>query len=161
MRFYIQKQKAYKALVKMNVQAVQCEQNNENLISKKTNTPDLKYKQDNDLVEKLVHFIITNKPYLNPDFNIDKLAKSLGSNRQYISKTINEVFHKNFSTYINEFRVKEARKLLLDSDNDKYTMEGIAEGSGFRNRTSFITAFKKYTGVTPSYFKVNSSSEAL
>ncbi len=155
---YLQKQKAYKTLVKMNVLAVKCEQKNETLEKdqKKTLNSDLSHL--NDLAEKLTNYFISEKPYLDFNFNIDKLSKDIDSNRQYVSKTINEVFGKNFSTYVNEYRVKEARKLLLDSKNDKYTMESIAESSGFNNRTSFIAAFKKYTGVTPSYFKANSSN---
>ncbi len=151
-RFYIQKHIAYKALVKMNVQAVKCEQTKEEVIIQQTDESVI---ENNDLADKLLKYVVKEKSYLQPDFTIDKLAKALESNRQYISKTINECFGKNFSTFINEYRVKEARRLLLDSDFDKYTMESIAESSGFSNRTSFISAFKKYTGVTPSYFKAN------
>ncbi|PLX09645.1 MAG: hypothetical protein C0596_01090 [Marinilabiliales bacterium] len=153
-KFYIQKQKAYKALVKMNVQAVKCEQTKEEVIIQQT---DKSINENSDLADKLLKYFIKEKPYLQSDFTIDKLAKALESNRQYISKTINECFSKNFSTFINEYRVKEARKLLIDPEYDKYTLEGIAECSGFSNRTSFISAFKKYTGVTPSYFKANST----
>lgn len=154
---YIQKQKAYKALVKMNIQAVKCEQSNEDAIVVRVNDSESDRNQYLDLSEKLNNYIVTEKPYLESDFNIDKLAKSLDSNRQYISKTINDFFGKNFSTFINEYRVKEARKMLLNSEFDRFTMEAIAEKCGFSNRTSFIDAFKKYTGVTPSYFKSNSA----
>lgn len=157
-KFYRQKHKAYLALVKMNVQAVKCEQNNDDEVIDKDHNHNIIDASTNELAVKIKSYIVKEKPYLQSDFSIDKLAKSLESNRQYISKTINDVFGKNFSTYINEFRVKEARKMLLNSEFDKFTMEAIAQKCGFSNRTSFIDAFKKYTGVTPSYFKINSNN---
>jgi AraC-like DNA-binding protein len=42
--------------------------------------------------------------------------------------------------------------LLLNPDYDNLTLQAVAEMSGFGNRATFINAFKKYTGVTPSYF---------
>ena len=43
----------------------------------------------------------------------------------------------------------------MDSEFDKYTMDAIAQLSGFNNRATFNTAFKKNTGVSPSFFKKN------
>jgi AraC-like DNA-binding protein len=153
-RLYLQKQNAYKTLVNLNIQAANCDQH-----SAQVNTGKKESEQFDELANTLNDYMIEAKPFLNQDLTIDKLAKSLNTNRQYVSKTINTYFSKNFSSYINEFKVKEARKLLLDKDFDKYTMEAIALKCGFSNRTSFISAFKKYTGVTPSYFKSNSRTD--
>ena len=86
-----------------------------------------------------------------PDF-----AKKLHSNRNYLSQIINEHFNVNFNNFVNEYRIKESRKLLLSSKYENYTIEGIATTVGFHSKTTFNNAFKKFTGVTPSFFRKNS-----
>ncbi|RTZ81689.1 MAG: AraC family transcriptional regulator, partial [SAR324 cluster bacterium] len=77
----------------------------------------------------------------------------MGINRTYISQTINEKFNKNYSSFINEYRIKEAQKLLLKDTN--LTYEGIGFEVGFKSKSAFNSAFKTYTGVTPSIFVKN------
>ena len=152
---YFQKRKAYKTLVRINVEAVKWES-----IKGQENKKEVKHKQsklDEENTQKLLDslnlLMIEEKPFLQKTCSIDELAKKLASNRQYLSQLINKQFGKNFNNFINEYRIKEARKFLLDNKYDKYTIEGISKIVGFNSRTSFIAAFKIYTGVTPSFFK--------
>jgi AraC-like DNA-binding protein len=84
------------------------------------------------------------------------LAEKLNTNKSYLSQVINEYFRKNFSTFVNEYRVKEASRLLLEKESENYTIEAIANSVGFKSKSAFNSAFKKFTGITPSYF-VNST----
>ncbi len=93
------------------------------------------------------------KLFLKQDLTINKLASYINVSRTYLSQVINELFQKNFNTLVNEYRIKEARDMLIENKN--MTIEGIANEVGFRSKSSFNSAFKKYTGVTPSFFMKN------
>ncbi len=146
--FHYRKMRAYKTLVQLNIEIAEknlplatkikpIDSDNETFIAIR--------KQLSDLME-------TEKPYLKNNFSIDDLADALETNSKYISKIINDYCGSNFSTYINKRRIEYARTLLLNPDYDNLTLQAVAEMSGFGNRATFINAFKKYTGVTPSYF---------
>jgi len=106
-------------------------------------------------------FLITKtmeneKLYLKSDFTIDTLSNHLNTSRTYISQVINEKFYMNFNGFINEYRVKEARRMLTDEANRNLTIETIALSVGFGSKSSFNSAFKKYTGITPSFYMKSS-----
>ena len=161
---YIQKNKAYKMLVKQNVEITKLEQlkedkqNIQNIFEKNNSKNEqIKHKvsKENEILDKLKMILIQNKYFLNPNCNLENLSKEINTNRQYLSQIINENYKINFNNFINSHRIKESRKLLLDKNNDKYTIEAIGKLSGFKTRASFNSAFKKFTGVTPSFFKKN------
>lgn len=88
------------------------------------------------------------------DFNLAALAKAVGSNTKYVSIVINDTYGKTFKTYLNEFRIREACRRLLDNENwGNLTIRAIHQELGFRTATSFVSAFRKVTGMTPSEYK--------
>lgn len=91
------------------------------------------------------------KPYLESELNLIRLAEMLSVSTHHLSYVINTGFEKNFFQYVNEFRVEHAKILL--KENTKLSILGIAYESGFNSKTSFNTTFKKLTGQTPSEFK--------
>ena len=108
--------------------------------------------QKQNLKNSIVNYMNSNKNYLNIDYSINTLAKDLDVSRSYISQVINELFNRNFSNFLNEYRIKEAKKILSASPNLKYTIESVAEMVGYKSKTAFNNAFKKHVGVTPSFY---------
>lgn len=98
----------------------------------------------------------SQKPYLDSELNLIKLAETVSVSSHHLSYVINTGFGKNFFQYVNEFRVEYAKKLLKEKDS-RLSILGIAYESGFNSKTSFNTTFKKLTGQTPSEFKRISS----
>lgn len=105
------------------------------------------------LEEKLNKCLETEKPYLNSNLTMKTLAAQLETNTHYLSEVINQKFGNNFTSLINEFRVREACRLLVDETNDHLTIESIASQAGFNSKSAFNNAFKSITGLTPSYYK--------
>jgi len=70
-----------------------------------------------------------------------------------LSKLINNYSEYNFSDYINSLRVAQAKALLKDDDFDNYTIVAIGLECGFNSRSTFYTAFKKFTDLTPSEYR--------
>ncbi|MCX8009907.1 MAG: AraC family transcriptional regulator, partial [Ignavibacteria bacterium] len=91
--------------------------------------------------------------YLDPLISLERISQLLGVNRNLLSKAINKVFDVNFNTYINNHRIKKVLSIITDKKSiHNFNLEGIAKKVGFSNRTTFIAAFKHYTGMTPSTF---------
>lgn len=111
---------------------------------------------NNESARKLINLMETEKPYLNPELNLNQLAEKLEIHPRSLSLLIKHNFNKNFFDFINNYRIDEA-KILLKSDN-KMTILQILMESGFNSKSVFNTCFKKYTGLTPSQFKTNTNS---
>ena len=103
-------------------------------------------------LKQLSAYMINEKPYLNPILTLKELADQVSIPSRHLSQIINEYMHQNFYDYVSKYRIEEAKKLLLDSFNNKTVLE-ILYQVGFNSKSSFNTAFKKFTGVTPSHFK--------
>ncbi|PKF75708.1 helix-turn-helix domain-containing protein [Chryseobacterium sp. PMSZPI] len=106
--------------------------------------------------EQLENIMAIQKPYLDSELNLIRLADMTAVSTHHLSYVINTGFEKNFFQYVNEYRVEYA-KLLLKESNSKLSILGIAYESGFNSKTSFNTTFKKITGQTPSEFKKTGS----
>ncbi|NOQ27839.1 MAG: helix-turn-helix domain-containing protein [Bacteroidales bacterium] len=107
----------------------------------------------NELKIKLESFFEGNKIYLEKELSLTKTADLLNTNTSYLSAFINNEYNCNFNQFINKFRVQYASDLLSKREMDKYSIEGIAELSGFKTKSVFNQVFKKDTGVNPSVFR--------
>lgn len=106
------------------------------------------------LTKSILHIFEDTEEIYHPDFNLNKLAELVGSNYKNVSQIINEQIGKNFNQLLNEYRIKEAcRRLDNISQYGNYTIEAIGESIGFGSRSTFVTSFKKLTGLTPSEFQ--------
>ena len=111
------------------------------------------YSYFDQIEQRLLPTIQKEKLYLNTKLTLKECAKSIGTNEKYLSNYLNKNHKVNFNTFINNYRIEAAKKMLLSDDSDKYTIEAIAQMSGFNSKSSFNSVFKKYTGSTPSEFK--------
>ena len=92
--------------------------------------------------------------WCDPEFSLNRLAEIAESNTKYVSQAINEHTGKNFRSFINEYRIREARRRLLDTENfGNVTIQYLAESVGFMSTSAFNMAFKKFTGMTPSLYQ--------
>lgn len=105
----------------------------------------------------ILDYITKNELYKDHDVSLGRLAKSLSITPHILSQVINEQLSCNFNDLINSFRIEEAKKLLKNPGMSNITIAGIAYDSGFNTLSAFNTAFKKFTGVTPSQFRIKDS----
>jgi len=108
------------------------------------------YERDIALYNEIIEYLENNKPFKNPVFNAQTLAKALNSNVNYISKALHAGGCGNFNTLINNFRINHVKSLLDDGTLKKYTIDYIYNEAGYKHRSTFNTAFKSITGMTPS-----------
>ncbi|HOZ75556.1 MAG TPA: helix-turn-helix domain-containing protein [Flavobacterium sp.] len=106
-----------------------------------------------EIKNALMQLIATEKPYLDCELSLVKLAQQMNLSTHLLSYTINTGFDENFYQFINRYRIDEAKKMVLDPQMGHLNLVGIAFAVGFNSKTAFNTAFKKATGQTPSEFK--------
>jgi AraC-like DNA-binding protein len=94
----------------------------------------------------------TYQPYTNPAFSLAELSVLIHIPVHHLSYYFREEKKQSFSDYRNEWRVKHAKKLILEGRTGEMTLEAIGMLSGFPNRDSFRTAFQRIEGVTPAVF---------
>lgn len=107
---------------------------------------------EQDLKEKLINYVESEKPYLNPDLKLADLAEALDVSTHAISNTLNNSIQLNFYDFINQYRVDEMKLRLSDPKYQFNSLLGNALEVGFNSKSSFNRIFKKHTGETPSAF---------
>ena len=109
--------------------------------------------QEVALKDRAVALVESEKLYANQEISIYDLATALNTNSKYLSQAINRQLKKSFIVFINEYRIEEAKKMLLSDEYKHLTIEGIGQVAGFKSKSAFNSAFKKMTGTTPSAFR--------
>ncbi|MCK9291844.1 MAG: helix-turn-helix domain-containing protein [Bacteroidales bacterium] len=106
-----------------------------------------------ELIENLETYFLEHKPYLNSKLRLEDIAQELQTNTRYLSIIINNHYGKNFTSFINDYRCKRVVELFHHDEYDDYSMDGIAESAGFHSRSTFVAAFKKFSGKLPSVYR--------
>ncbi|MCR9226012.1 MAG: helix-turn-helix domain-containing protein [Flavobacteriaceae bacterium] len=92
-----------------------------------------------------------NKIYRNNTLCLDDLADHIKENRYKVSQVINTFFSKNFYSFLNEYRIEEAKDLLVEDPS--LSVKAIMYEVGFNSKNSFYSAFKKITGYSPNDYR--------
>jgi AraC-like DNA-binding protein len=121
------------------------------LIEEETPEPKLR-----EVYVKLEGALFDDHIYLNSQLKLSDLASHIDEPTYLTSQCININFKKSFYDLINEFRIKEAKRLLKTFDSKTDKIENIAYQAGFNSRASFYRAFKKIEGKNPTDFVSNS-----
>ena len=100
----------------------------------------------NSMLEEIEKLIADSKGNLS----LTDCADALGVHPTYIWKVLKMERGKSFSDYVEEYKLNEAKHLLLESD---LTVAEIAERLNYTNAQNFIRFFSKSTGVTPGKFR--------
>lgn len=106
-----------------------------------------------EIKRRLLALMISNKPYLDQDFTLQKLAERLKTSSHNLSEVINTRLHQSYYDFVNQYRVEEFKNRLADPESERYNLLSIAFDSGFKSKGTFNSIFKKSTGITPSEYK--------
>lgn len=116
-------------------------------------TSALKPRKQRSHTEELLKIMEEEKPFLDPDMTVTKLAKRMNVPKEHISQIVNQRFRLNFNQFLNKYRIEEAKKKLLDPKESGFVVLKIAYDVGFNSKSTFNTAFKKFTGINPSQYR--------
>jgi AraC-like DNA-binding protein len=100
-------------------------------------------------VEAVHQFMKDSKAYTDNMLSIHKLAQMMGVDEIQLSVVLNKKMNKNFSSFVNEYRIAEVKSRLESGDTNYFTLLAIAFDSGFNSKATFNRVFKSFTGETP------------
>ena len=106
-----------------------------------------------DIAQRLRTLMEQQKPYLQPGFSLQSLAKLLKIQPHHLTQTLNENLGLSFFELTAQYRIVEAQALLRHPDTRDLTIEDIAERVGYLSKSAFNAAFKKQTGMTPTTWR--------
>lgn len=101
----------------------------------------------NNIIEKAKGYIHRNYHH---DLPLEEVAQVAGMSPYYFSKIFKEVTDSNYSEYLTNLRIEEAKKLLT---NNAMNIKQICLHVGYTDPNYFSRIFKKYTGLTPTEFR--------
>lgn len=110
-------------------------------------------KREEASFKEVDRYIQGNQRFLDPNLSMEKVAEELSISTSSLSRLVNQYSDQNFSDYINSFRINEAKRLLESPEFSLYTMVAIGLECGFNSKSTFYSAFKKFTGQTPTQFR--------
>lgn len=88
--------------------------------------------------------------HFNEDISLNEVARTINISSGYLSSLFKDVEDTGFNEYITDLRIKEAKRLLSNSNKKVYEISGEI---GYNNPYYFSRVFKRITGQTPSEFR--------
>jgi len=150
--FFYRKQKKQKHLLFLKNHTLAQKLQKETLAAYPKATAPIEGEKINE-IDKSILDLIDSEFYLSKDITLVIMAKLANTNTTYLSKVINEKYNKSFSTFINDLRISYTLKQLEAVPKyRKLTIAHISDKAGFSSHSTFYSAFKKFTGLTPSYY---------
>ena len=120
--------------------------------SKKTTKDDY---QLTDLSIQLYKMLEQYKFYLNANYSLTNLSSDTDISVNIIREIISNSSFKNFSSFINSFRIAHAELLISNGYLNTYSIESLCKDSGFQSEVTFYRVFKKIHNCTPKEFSYN------
>ncbi len=111
-----------------------------------------------DLIGQLGRMMDQNKFYLDANYSLTNLSSDTYISANTIREVIAASGFKNFSAYINSFRIAHAEQLISNGYLDTYSIESLCKDSGFQSEVTFYRVFKKVHDCTPKEFSYNIKS---
>lgn len=128
--------------------------------SRRTRKSNLREDLRPTLLEAIRNVMENTLEYTARDFSLDRLAQLVDSNSKYVSEVINDTYEKNFSNFVNEYRIHLAcLRLADDGEYSRYTVKAIGESVGFNSNSTFMSVFRRHTGLTPSMYQAKIREE--
>lgn len=89
------------------------------------------------------------KQYME-DLSMQEMARQMNYSEAYFCKLFKQCFGQNFTSYLTEYRVKEAKKLLAQPT---FNVKDVGRAVGYGDANYFAKVFKRITGVSPSEYR--------
>jgi ligand-binding sensor domain-containing protein/AraC-like DNA-binding protein len=106
-----------------------------------------------EYIKKVTTLMEVDKVYRDDTLSLQSLAEKLSIPHHQLSQLLNEKLNKNFSDFINSYRIEEAKTLLGDPKWTDRKIISIAFEVGFNTKAAFYNVFKKYTNMTPNQYR--------
>ena len=107
------------------------------------------YSSGENVMDEVLYYIHHN---YRENLKLETIASLFGYNSSYLGKIFNKRVGVNFTSYVDQVRIEEAKKLL---EQDRMKVYEIAKQVGYSNVDYFHKKFKKYVGTSPAEYRKN------
>ncbi|WP_456437748.1 helix-turn-helix domain-containing protein [Psychroserpens sp.] len=115
---------------------------------------DNKFKKEFITLEhRLKRILVEEKPYLDTELTLGKLAELTAISDKKLSILLNQHMKISFYDFVNNYRINAFKDIIKSDAYNKYTIETIAFQCGFKSKASFYRIFKVKMRMSPSEFK--------
>ncbi|MBC3497396.1 nuclear transport factor 2 family protein [Pseudomonas sp. SWRI100] len=108
-------------------------------------------RQLSTMAQDLEHYFQRQRPYLDPELDLQQVADASGYSRNQISYLLNQVLGQSFYRYVNQARLQHLMA-SLDDDNAQAPIDDLAFSAGFNSLSAFYKCFRENTGLTPKAY---------
>jgi AraC-like DNA-binding protein len=106
------------------------------------------------VIAELERLMVEEKVYREEDFTLRRLARKLNMKEYRLRRLINtHLGYRNFNQFLNEYRVAEVARLLVDPETRHLPVLTLALDMGYRSLSPFNKAFKEIKGMTPTEYR--------
>lgn len=157
--FYYKQNKLYKAIALQNRDAMKKEEALHKKIkeisehSNKSSGQQLNEEKATILYEQICELMEEKRLYTDNNLTRERLAEILNTNRTYLSQIINKKAGISYSQFINNYRIKEAIRILSKAETNDYPLKSLYNDLGFSSITTFYKLFQDTVGMTPSTYR--------
>ena len=102
----------------------------------------------NQVAEKIRTYIREN--YMN-EISMQDAARQFNYSDAYFCKLFKQCFNKNFTSYLTEYRVEEAKRMLAEPT---VNVKDIGRAVGYSDSNYFAKVFKRITGQSPTEYRL-------
>ncbi|CAH1000835.1 HTH-type transcriptional activator RhaS [Neolewinella maritima] len=103
--------------------------------------------------QQLITLMERERPYLDTQLMQQEIADRLSVSCRTLSRLIGEQSYHNFNGLVNDYRLREAKRLLRDPQYASQSVDAIATLAGFNSRGTFYRAFKQSEGRSPAAYR--------
>lgn len=109
------------------------------------------------VIHRLTYIMEQEKAFAAESLSLKDIADELELSVHQLSEIINKKLGKNFNSYINEYRINEAKEMLVNEPERSIISIGTAVG--FNAVSSFTTVFTRITGSSPREYRRIAAAE--
>ncbi|GAB3222058.1 helix-turn-helix transcriptional regulator [Spirosoma arcticum] len=128
-------------------------------LKKKYEKSSLSEEVEDAVLTRLARLLETEKPHLQSDLSLPKLAGQLDTSPHHLSQLLNDRLGLTFFDWLATHRTAEAQRLLQNPTTSHLKIEEIAERVGYNSTSAFHTAFKRLTNQTPAQFRESTGAK--
>ncbi len=114
------------------------------------------------LRQRLETLIDVERVFLEPDLSFNDFVRRMDAPERTVRKLVgHELGFDHFRSFLNHYRMAEARRLLADPNRSDDKLIAIAFDSGFASLASFNRVFRVVEGCTPSQYRETAANNRL
>ena len=125
-------------------------------IAKQSFAPAKIFGTDDDFI-LIQKYVLTDKKYLDSSIGLSEISKVTKIPERKFPNILRANGFDNFTDFVNQYRIQEAKKALVDAKYNDYKIESIGYECGFNSKATFYRAFLKFASCTPTQFRLKNS----